>query len=102
MSQLTLRISEELARHIKAAAKAQGMSVNKWATELMESAVNPDLASDERAGFRERLARAGLLVPASEITPPTGPRPSSEELARARASAARGTLLSDLVSEDRG
>lgn len=102
MSQLTLRISEELAGHIKAAAKAKGMSVNQWATDLMETAVNPDAAGDERSRLRERLARAGLLVAPEEWSRPTRPRPSAEELARARAEAGRGTPLSDLLSEDRG
>lgn len=105
MSQITLRVSDEVAADLKAAARAEGKSLNAWATHVLQSATDPTYGGDEGQRVRERLARAGLLVSRDELLAamgPSRPRPSPEEFARARAEAGRGKLLSDIISEDRG
>lgn len=97
MAQLTLRIDDELADAIKAAAVARRHSVNRFATEVLRAAVDPDLAGDEAQQVRERLARAGLLAESGQVRP----RPDAAAVARARRRAGRGTRLSDLVSGGR-
>lgn len=99
MAQLTLRLDDHLARELKVAAKAEGRSLNAWASAVLRAAVDPDMAGDEADRLRERLRRAGILA---QPGGPPRPRPPEEELARARAAAGRGRLLSDLVSEGRG
>jgi plasmid stability protein len=99
MSQLTLRLPEELVGQLKQAAAAAGRSLNRWATDVLSAAVDPDLAGDEAERLRERLARAGLLVAPSGRR---GRRPPADAVARARAAASRGTPLTDLISEGRG
>ena len=98
MRQLTLRVPEELAERLKGAARDREESVNGYAVKVLSAAVDPDLASDEITGLKERLARAGLL-----LTPERIPmqRPSARALSRARAAAGRGRPLSDLVTEGR-
>lgn len=97
MSQLTLRVSDVLARRLKDAAAAQGRSLNAWATDVLSAAVDPDLAGDEVERLRERLRRAGLLVP---VGAPRR-RPPRADVERARAAAGKGTSLADLVAEGR-
>lgn len=99
MTQMNLRLPDDVARRVKQAANARGVSLNRWATSVLQAAVDPDLAGDEAARVRERLARAGLLA-----SPPTGSgrRPAPAELARARAASGRGRQLSELVAEGRG
>ncbi len=100
MRQLTLRIPDQLADDLKAAAEWEARSVNALAVEVLTAALDPDAAGDEFERHRERLRRAGLLL---EWEPdPTGVPPSEEETARARAAMAGGRTLSDLVSEGRG
>jgi hypothetical protein len=72
--------------------------MNEYLTQVLDAATNPDFAGDEAARVRERLERAGLLLE------PRSPRvrPDAEEVARARAAAGAGTLLSQLVDEGRG
>jgi hypothetical protein len=48
--------------------------------------------------IRERLARAGLLAQTGALRT----RPSQDELAAARAAAARGVPAADLIIMDRG
>ena len=98
MRQLTLRIDDELADHLKAVAGDRGESVNAYAGAVLRAAVDPDLAGEADARLRERLARSGLLA-----QPGTGDRsrPDPEAVRRARARAGRGRSLAELVSEDR-
>lgn len=98
MSQLTLRIPDELVGRLKVAATERGQSVNRWATDVLSAAVDPAFAGDGAEALRERLARAGLLVP---TTPGKRRRPNRTAVARARAAAGRGRSLSDLVSDSR-
>jgi hypothetical protein len=96
--QLTLRVPEELAKRLKVAASDHEDSVNGYAVKVLSAAVDPDLASDEITGLKERLAQAGLLLTPERL--PTK-RPSARELSRARAAAGRGRPLSDFVTEGR-
>jgi hypothetical protein len=99
MAQITLRVPDELADRLRAAAAAENRSVNEFMTRLAEAATDPDMAGDEWERTRERLRRAGLLV---EPGPPRE-RPDPELVAEARREAGKsGVLLSDLVSEGRG
>ncbi len=98
MRQVTLRLPEELADRLKAVAAEHGRSVNAHAEAVLQAAVDPDMAGDEAAALRERLARAGLLMPPS---PATRRRPSASASAAARKAAGGGRPLSDLVSEGR-
>lgn len=97
MTQVTWRAPDELVDRIRVAAAAQNRSVNEYLTRLAEAATDPDLAGDDAARTRERLARAGLLVHAG----PPRRRPDPAAVAAARAAAGAGTPLSDLVTEDR-
>lgn len=98
MAQLTIRAREELIRRVQAAAVARGSSMNEYVTGVLDAATNPDLAGDEVERIRERLAVAGLLDEPS-ARPTT--RPSEGQVAAARAAAATGRRLSQLVSDDR-
>lgn len=98
MRQLTLRVPDELAEQLKLAASDREDSVNGYAVKVLSAAVDPNLASDEITGLRERLAQAGLLLTPERI--PTK-RPSARALSRARAAAGIGRQLSDFVIEGR-
>ncbi len=100
MAQLTLRLDDDLARHLKAKAEEEGRSLNAWAVFALRALVDPDLAGDEADRLRERFRRAGIL---SEPGPPLHRRRQDPDvLARARAAAGKGKPLSDYVSEGRG
>lgn len=71
--------------------------MNDYVTAVLDAATNPDLADGEAEVLRERLARAGLLAPTGK----TRQRPPVERVAAARAAAARGTPLSQLVDQGR-
>ena len=71
--------------------------MNDYVTAVLDAATDPDLAGDDATALRERLARAGLLVPAG----PARVRPPAADLARAEAAASRGTPLSSLVEDNR-
>lgn len=98
MRQVTLRLPDDLADRLKEAAQAQERSVNGYATAVLAAAVDPELAGDEAARVRERLARAGLLAPTSAAA---RARPSKAAVTRARKRAGKGRALSELVSEGR-
>jgi predicted transcriptional regulator len=98
MRQLTLRIPDRLAERLKQAALEQHRSVNSYATAVLEAAVDPELAGDEAARIRERLARAGVLAASARPAPA---RPDDRAVRSARRRAGKGRPLSDLVSEDR-
>jgi hypothetical protein len=98
MHQMTLRVPVELAERLKGAARDREESVNSYAVKVLSAAVDPDLAGDEITGLRERLARAGLLLTPEPVATK---RPSAQALNRARATAGRGTPLSDFVTEGR-
>ncbi|WP_219419527.1 transcriptional regulator [Pseudonocardia nigra] len=97
MAQVTWRAPDDLVERVRAAAAEQGRSVNDYLTRLAEAATDPDLAGDDAARTRERLARAGLLVPAG----PPRPRPDPDAVAAARRAAGSGTPLSDIVADSR-
>ena len=97
MTQVTWRASDSLVERVRRAAKDQGRSLNDYLTVVLAAATDPELATSEAVRVRERLAAAGLLVPPAR----SGVRPDPGAVARARASAARGTPLSDLVSDGR-
>jgi hypothetical protein len=98
MRQVTLRIPERLAERLKQAAAERELSVNGYANAVLAAAVDPELAGDEAARVRERLARAGVLAAAPT---PAGLRPEDKALKSARRRAGKGRALSDLVSEAR-
>jgi len=95
--QLSLRISDELAKRIRARADRAGRSVNSWIALVLEAAVDPDLAGSEVERTRERLARAGLLV----SSPKQVGRPDRQAVERARKAAGSGTELGAIVTETR-
>ncbi len=99
MTQVTLRVPDDLARQLKEAASARGRSLNRWATDVLSAAVDPDLAGDEAERLRERFRRAGLLA---SVSGPRHRRPPQAAVARARAAAGQGTSLAELVAEGRG
>jgi plasmid stability protein len=98
MRQLTLRVPDQLAERLKQAALEQHRSVNSYATAVLEAALDPELAGDEAARIRERLARAGVLAATER---PARSRPDDRAVRSARRRAGKGRALSDLVSEDR-
>jgi hypothetical protein len=99
MQQVTLRLTDELAARLKDVAAERGDSMNAYASAVLAAAVDPDLAGDEVARVRERLARAGLLAAAPRRA---GRRPDDAAIRRARRAAGKGRRLSDLVGEGRG
>ena len=100
MTQLTIRLDDDLAEQVKAQAQAHGRSVNGWVVAILDAAVNPDFEESEVARTRARLERAGLLEK------PTGSArsapPDRGTVERARKAAGKGTPLSRLVSDGRG
>jgi hypothetical protein len=99
MTQMTLRIPEELAQRIHRTARARGMSSNEFLRQVADAATDASLAGSAAERTRERLAAAGLL----EIRTPTPRiRPPREEVAAAMHAAGAGTPLSDIVAADRG
>lgn len=97
MSQITWRASEELVDRVRAAAAREQRSINDFVTTVLDAATNPDLAGDQAARIRERLARAGLLAETGN----PAVRPDPARVATARKAAGSGTPLSTLVSRDR-
>lgn len=98
MTQVTWRAPDELVEDVRRVATAEGRSMNEFITFTMQVRVDPNVAGDEAARVRERLARAGLLAPRGEPRR----RPDPALVAEARRAAGRGTPLSDIVTEQRG
>jgi hypothetical protein len=97
MTQVTWRAPESLVERVRRAATNQGRSLNEYLTVVLSAATDPELATSEAVRVRERLAAAGLLVPPTRAAA----RPDPEAVARARASAGRGTPLSEYVTDGR-
>jgi predicted transcriptional regulator len=97
-AQLTLRVDERLARHLKQVAAERGLSVNAFAEQALAAAVDPDAAGSEIERHRERLARAGLLLTPQPVD---FEPPSDEEVEAARREFAKGKPLSEYVVEER-
>lgn len=98
MTMFTWRADDQLLARVRAVAAATGHgSMNAFVTAVLDAATNPDLAGDDAARVRERLARAGVLAPAEQPRR----RPSAQAVARARSAAGTGTPLSELVSDGR-
>jgi hypothetical protein len=97
MTQVTWRAPDEVVERVRQAAARQGRSLNDYLTRLAQAATDPELAGNDVERLRERLARAGLLVPPAEPRR----RPDPAAVARARREAGRGTPLSELVAEGR-
>ncbi len=98
MGQVTWRAPDELVERVRAVAESDGRSMNDYITRVLRAATDPDLAGEDAARLRERLARAGLLVP------PGLPRqrPDPARVAAARRAAGAGTSLGHLVGDGRG
>jgi plasmid stability protein len=97
MGQMTWRMSDDLLLRVRAAAEREGRSMNDYVTAVLDAATNPELATDEGARVRERLAAAGLLVPPG----PPHKRPDPKEFEAARKAAGKGKSLVDFVVEGR-
>lgn len=98
MSQLTVRAAEKLVARVRAAASANGQSMNEFVVRVLDAATDPSLASDAAVRIRERLVAAGLVAPTGQAS---GQGPDAEALAAARHRAGEGTALSDIVSSAR-
>lgn len=98
MSQLTIRVSDDLVARVRTAASRNATSVNAYVAWVLDAATNPELASGEASQLRERLRQAGVLL---EVQPVDWVPPPADRVAAARAAAGRGTPLSDLVVRDR-
>lgn len=100
MAQLTVRLDDDLADHVRINAESLGRSVNSWVVAVLRTAVDPEFADSDVERTRGRLARAGLLtVPRRRAhRPPLDP----DALEAAREAAGRGTPLSEIVVRDRG
>jgi len=97
MTQMTWRSPDELLERVRRAAAQQGRSMNEFVTAVLDAATDPEQASSDAERLRERLDRAGLLVPAG----PSRRRPDSDRVEAARTKAGTGTPLSRLVDEGR-
>lgn len=94
---MTWRSTDELLELVRRATDRQGHSMNEFVTAVLDAATDPELASSDAERLRERLDRAGLLVPAG----PSRRRPDSDRVEAARTKAGTGTPLSRLVDEGR-
>ena len=99
MQQFSVRLSDERGEAVRRLAAARGRSVNQTFDDLVAAATDPTHAESELVALRERLSRAGLGFDTSVL--PEAPRPSEQNLRRARAAAGRGTPMAQLVSESR-
>lgn len=99
---LTIRVDDELARMAKERARREGVSLNQFATELFQAALDPRSAGALIDSLRERLERGGVEVcgRASGSTPPPA-HPDREVLAAAMKAAGKGTSLAEMVSSGR-
>ncbi len=97
MAEVRWRGPDSLVERVRRAAKDQGRTLNDYLTVVLAAATDPELATSEAVRVREGLAAAGLLVPATR----GAVRPDPNAVARARASAGRGTPLSTYVTNGR-
>lgn len=97
MGQVTWRADDELIARVRRAARGEGRSMNDYVTVVLDAATDPDLAGDDAAVLRERLARAGILAPGGGRRR----RPAAKQAAGARSRAGRGTPLARMVEAGR-
>jgi hypothetical protein len=97
--QITIRTSADLVFRVKAAAAAEGKSMNEYVEHLIEVAVDPEHATTEDERLVARLRAAGIYSEPREWTPVE--RPDPKVLADARKRARRGRPASEYVSMDR-
>lgn len=69
--------------------------MNELINRVLALATDSDEVDPQSVRLRTRLRAAGMLAHGSSAR---GPRPSSDDLARARAAAGEGVPLSDVVS----
>jgi hypothetical protein len=98
MGQITIRAGDDLILRVKQCASEQGKSMNEYVTLVLEVATDPSRATTASERVRERLARAGLLA---DLPPFQGVRPSRAEFEAAAREAAKGTPLSQIISDMR-
>ncbi len=98
MAQMTWRADDDLLEHVRFQAAESGRSMNDFVTAVLRTVTDPDYAEPGVERLRARLARAGLLAPATR----QGERPDQAAFEAARAQAGAGTPLSDIVAADRG
>jgi hypothetical protein len=98
MAQVSWRADDRLVERVKRAASDTGRSMNEFVTLVLDVATDPMRAGTEAERVRERLLHAGLLI---APTRRTSRRPNRAAVKAASRRAAKGTALSDLVSEGR-
>lgn len=98
MHQLTIRMSDDLAREIAREARVQGVSVNRLICRAVEAVVSPDTIDDDLLRLRARLRAAGLIV---EDPPASGHLVSEDQVEQAMRSAGKGKSLTEYVIEGR-
>ena len=98
MGQITIRAGDDLILRVKQCASEQGKSMNEYVTLVLEVATDPSRATTASERVRERLARTGLLA---DLPPFQGVRPSRAEFEAAAREAAKGTPLSQIISDMR-
>lgn len=94
MAQVTWRASEQLVRRVQHLANADGVSMNEFLTRVMALVTDADETQSAAAQLRARLRAVGLLAEHSRSAPV---RPEVDSLRAARAAAAVGTPLSEVV-----
>jgi hypothetical protein len=97
--QMTIRTSADLVLRVKAAAAAEGKSMNEFVEHLIEVAVDPSHATTEDERLVARLRAAGIYSEPSEWTPVEPPDPKL--LAEAREAFRGGRPASEYVRIDR-
>ncbi len=93
VKQLITRIDDELHARLKAAAEAEGRSMNDLVTETLRDRVKDSETPQER---RKRLVAEGKLV----VFEPEGEAPGLDELERL--SSGWGTAVSEALEWTRG
>lgn len=96
--QITIRTTPDLVLRVKAAAAAEGKSMNEFVSHLIEVAVDPSRATSEDERLVARLRAAGLL---SENWGPPIAGPDPELLARAQAKLRGARPAHEYVTIDR-
>lgn len=94
MAQVTWRASEQLVERVQRLAQADGVSMNEFLTRVMTLVSDVDETQSAATQLRARLRACGLLAEPSAAAPA---RPAEDSLRTARAAAAQGTPLSEVV-----